>query len=179
MRDAGSYGCFLRALGVRWHAVNGSAPSDRLGRTRAADGLDVRRLRQEGVAMLEILLYCVTAAAVVRCSWLVVGLVRVIPVHLRARTRKWGGAEVFTFLELPVFLALTALLVGRAFPPPPGNPTSLALAAVGTLLALAGVASMPLKPRTSAARAGWPGTNGGRLDARPQLSGHRLDGTRK
>jgi protein-S-isoprenylcysteine O-methyltransferase Ste14 len=105
----------------------------------AAQPQVLRRLRKEGVATLQILLYCVTAAAVVRCSWLVVGLVRVIPVHLRARTRKWGGAEVFTFLELPVFLVLTALLVGRALPPPPGNPTSLALAAVGTLLALAGV----------------------------------------
>ena len=38
--------------------------------------------------MLEILLCSVTAAAVLRCSWLLIGLVRVIPVHLRARTRK-------------------------------------------------------------------------------------------
>jgi protein-S-isoprenylcysteine O-methyltransferase Ste14 len=83
--------------------------------------------------MLEILLYCVTAAAAVRCAWLVVGLVRVIPVHLRARTRKWGGAEVLAFLELPVFLALTALLVARALPPPPANPASLALAAVSVV----------------------------------------------
>jgi protein-S-isoprenylcysteine O-methyltransferase Ste14 len=89
--------------------------------------------------MLEILLYCVTAAAVVRCSWLLVGLVRVIPVHLRARTRKWGVPEVLTFFELPVFLALTALLVVRALPPPPASALSLALAAVGSLLAFAGV----------------------------------------
>jgi len=89
--------------------------------------------------VLEILLYCVTAAAVVRCSWLLVGLVRVIPVHLRARTRKWGGPEVLAFLELPVFLALTGLLVVRALAPPPEIPTSLALAAVGTLLAFAGI----------------------------------------
>jgi hypothetical protein len=79
--------------------------------------------------MLDILLYCVTAAAVVRCSWLLVELVRVIPVHLRART----------FFELPVFLALTALLVVRALPLPPASPISLVFAAVGTLLAFAGV----------------------------------------
>jgi protein-S-isoprenylcysteine O-methyltransferase Ste14 len=89
--------------------------------------------------MLEILLYCVTAAAVVRCSWLLVGLVRVISVHLRARTRKWGVPEVLAFFELPVFLALTALLVVRALPLPPASALSLALAAVGSLLAFAGV----------------------------------------
>ena len=89
--------------------------------------------------MLELLLDCVTAAAVVRCSWLLVGLVRVIPVHLRARTRKWGVPEVLTFFELPVFLALTTLLVVRAFPHPPASPTSLVFATVGTLLAFAGV----------------------------------------
>jgi len=27
------------------------------------------------------------------------------PVHLRARTRRWGLAEVLAFVELPVFLA--------------------------------------------------------------------------
>lgn len=89
--------------------------------------------------MLEILLYCATAAAVFRCSWLLVGLVRVIPVHLRARTRKWGVPEVLTFFELPVFLGLTALLVVRALPLPPANPISLVFGAVGTLLAFAGV----------------------------------------
>lgn len=89
--------------------------------------------------MLKILLYCVTAAAVVRCSWLLVGLVRVIPVHLRARTRRWGVPEVLTFFELPVFLALTALLVVRAVPDPVTSPISLIAAAVGTLLAWAGI----------------------------------------
>ena len=89
--------------------------------------------------MLEILLYCVTAAAVVRCAWLVVGLARVIPVHLRARTRKWGVPEVLTFVELAVFLALTALLLVRAVPFPPASPIALVFAAVGTLLAFAGV----------------------------------------
>lgn len=89
--------------------------------------------------MLKILLYCVTAAAVVRCSWLLVGLVRVIPVHLRARTRRWGVPEVLTFFELPVFLALTALLVVRAVPDPVTSPISLISAAVGALLAWAGI----------------------------------------
>jgi len=90
--------------------------------------------------MLEILLYCVVAAAVVRCSWLLVGLVRVIPVHLRARTRKWGVPEVLTFLELPAFLSLTVLLVLGVVPHPSATRTSLVLAAVGALLAVAGVA---------------------------------------
>ena len=89
--------------------------------------------------MLEILLDSVTAAAVVRSLWLLVGLIRVIPVHLRARTRKWGASEVLTFLELPVFLTLTSLLVARALPPPPATPASLVLAAAGTLLTFAGV----------------------------------------
>jgi protein-S-isoprenylcysteine O-methyltransferase Ste14 len=90
--------------------------------------------------MLRILLHCVTAAAMIRSAWLLVGLVRVIPVHLRARTRRWGVSEVLTFLELPVFLSLTVLLVLGTVPPPRATGISLVLAAVGTLLALAGVA---------------------------------------
>jgi protein-S-isoprenylcysteine O-methyltransferase Ste14 len=90
--------------------------------------------------MLRILLYCVAAAAIVRSAWLLVGLVRVIPVHLRARTRRWGVAEVLTFLELPVFLSLSVLLVLGRIPHPPATGGSLALAAIGAPLALAGVA---------------------------------------
>jgi protein-S-isoprenylcysteine O-methyltransferase Ste14 len=90
--------------------------------------------------MLRILLYCVAAAAIVRSAWLLVGLVRVIPVHLRARTRRWGVAEVLTFLELPAFLSLSALLVLGKIPQPAATGTSLALAAIGAPLALAGVA---------------------------------------
>jgi protein-S-isoprenylcysteine O-methyltransferase Ste14 len=90
--------------------------------------------------MLGILLYCVAAAAIVRSAWLLVGLVRVIPVHLRARTRRWGVAEVLTFLELPVFLSLSVLLVLGRIPHPPASEASLALAAIGAPLALAGVA---------------------------------------
>ena len=89
--------------------------------------------------MQAILIYCVTAAAVVRCSWLLVGLVRVIPVHLRARTRKWGVPEVLAFLELPVFLAVTGALVARVLPLPSASSTSLVFAVVGTVLAVAGV----------------------------------------
>jgi protein-S-isoprenylcysteine O-methyltransferase Ste14 len=66
-------------------------------------------------------------------------LVRVIPVHLRARTRKWGVPEILTFLELPVFLVLTTLLVVGALPRPSASPTSLVLATVGASLAFAGV----------------------------------------
>jgi len=89
--------------------------------------------------VLEILLYSVIAAAVVRSAWLLVGLVRIIPVHLEARTRKWGKAEVVAFVELPVFLALTTFLAVRPLPQLPATLTSLALAAVGASLAFAGV----------------------------------------
>jgi len=90
--------------------------------------------------MLEILLDCVVLAAAIRCSWLLVGLARVIPVHLRARTRRWGIPEVLTFLELPVFLSLTVLLVMGVVPHPPAARMSLVLALAGVLLASAGVA---------------------------------------
>ena len=90
--------------------------------------------------MLEVLLYCVAVAAMTRSSWLLVGLVRVIPVHLRARTRRWGIPEVLTFLELPLFLLLTALLVLGRVPHPSATRVSLLLAAIGALLAFAGVA---------------------------------------
>jgi protein-S-isoprenylcysteine O-methyltransferase Ste14 len=89
--------------------------------------------------MQELLLASIILSAVVRSVWLVVGLVRVIPVHLRARTRRWGWAEVLTFVELPVFLGLTGLLVVRPPPVPPGGLASLAAAALGACLALAGV----------------------------------------
>jgi protein-S-isoprenylcysteine O-methyltransferase Ste14 len=89
--------------------------------------------------MLEVLLYCVTGAAVVRCSWLVVGMVRVIPVHLRARTREWGAAEVLTFLEIPAFMTLTVLVAIGAVPRPEATPISYVAAGFGALLASAGV----------------------------------------
>ncbi len=90
--------------------------------------------------MLEVLLYCVAVAAMTRSAWLLVGLVRVIPVHLRARTRRWGIPEVLTFLELPLFLLLTALLALGRVPHPSATGVSLLLAAIGALLAFAGVA---------------------------------------
>ena len=88
----------------------------------------------------EALLACVGAAALVRSAWLLVGLARVIPVHRAARVRRWGPAELLTFLELPAFLALTAWLLFR--PPAATLASSLALpaAALGALLAVAGVA---------------------------------------
>jgi protein-S-isoprenylcysteine O-methyltransferase Ste14 len=90
--------------------------------------------------MQDVLLGLVTLAALVRSAWLLVGLVRVVPVHLRARTRRWGLAEVLTFAELPVFLALTSLLVLRPPRPPGAGAGSLAAAAAGSLLALSGLA---------------------------------------
>jgi protein-S-isoprenylcysteine O-methyltransferase Ste14 len=53
-----------------------------------------------GSVVLEILLGCVTVAALIRSAWLLVGLARVIPVHRRARITRWGLAEELTFLEL-------------------------------------------------------------------------------
>jgi protein-S-isoprenylcysteine O-methyltransferase Ste14 len=47
---------------------------------------------------------------------------------------------VLTFLELPVFLSLTVLLVLGGVPHPPATEASLLLAALGALLAFAGVA---------------------------------------
>jgi protein-S-isoprenylcysteine O-methyltransferase Ste14 len=89
--------------------------------------------------MQEMLLFSVTAAACVRCTWLLVGLIRVIPVHLRARTRTWGIPEVLAFLEIPVFVALAGLLLVGALPAPGATPRALALAAMGSLLAWGGV----------------------------------------
>lgn len=90
--------------------------------------------------MLGILLDCVAAAAIIRSAWLLVGVVRVIPVHLRARTRRWGVPELLTFLELPAFLSLTLLLVLGGVPHPSATGVALVLAAVGALFACAGVA---------------------------------------
>jgi protein-S-isoprenylcysteine O-methyltransferase Ste14 len=90
--------------------------------------------------MQDVLLGLVTLAALVRSAWLLVALVRVIPVHLRARTRRWGLAEVLTFAELPFFLALTSFLVLRPLRAPGAGAGSLAAAAAGALLALSGLA---------------------------------------
>jgi protein-S-isoprenylcysteine O-methyltransferase Ste14 len=89
--------------------------------------------------MHELLLASVKLVALIRSAWLLVGLVRVIPVHLRARTRRWGVAEALTFLELPVFLALTCWLVLRPPEIPFSGAASLAAAAAGSCLALAGL----------------------------------------
>jgi protein-S-isoprenylcysteine O-methyltransferase Ste14 len=88
----------------------------------------------------ELLLWAAIGAAVVRSAWLLIGLVRVIPVHLRARTRRWGGAEVLAFIELPVFLALTCLLLLRRIPAPAPGGAALWAAACGAALGLSGLA---------------------------------------
>ena len=90
--------------------------------------------------MQDVLLASVTLAALVRSAWLLVGLVRVIPVHLHARTRRWGPAEVLAFLEVPVFLGLTCFLVIRPPEVPASGAISLVVAAAGSMLALAGLA---------------------------------------
>lgn len=89
--------------------------------------------------MYEFLMCVVLGAAVTRSAWLLIGLVRVIPVHVRARTRKWGLAEVLAFAELPVFLALTCWLVRQPLPTSPQSVVSVLGAALGAALALGGV----------------------------------------
>jgi protein-S-isoprenylcysteine O-methyltransferase Ste14 len=86
-----------------------------------------------------ILLFGAVGAAVIRSAWLVIGLARLVPVHLRARTRRWGLVEVLALAEIPVFLALTAALVLRPLPAPTRGGLSLLAAASGAWLALAGV----------------------------------------
>ena len=89
--------------------------------------------------MYDLLLDAVVGAAVIRSGWLLIGLVRVIPVHLRARTRRWGIAEVLAFAELPVFLALTCLLVLQRVPAPAPSGMAVSSAAVGAVLGASGV----------------------------------------
>ncbi len=89
--------------------------------------------------MHEILLGSVTLAAAVRSAWLLIGLVRIIPVHLRARIRRWGPAEVLAFLELPVFLVLTGFLLLRPPEVPLAGTAALLAAVAGSALALAGL----------------------------------------
>jgi protein-S-isoprenylcysteine O-methyltransferase Ste14 len=86
-----------------------------------------------------ILLLGAVGAAVVRSAWLVIGLARLVPVHVRARTRRWGVVEVLALAEMPVFLALTAALVLRPLPGPTHGVLSLVAAGLGAALALGGV----------------------------------------
>ena len=72
--------------------------------------------------MYEILFDIVRYSALARSSWLLVGLARMVPVHARARTRKWGGPELLALAELFGFLVLTWLLLVR--PPALPAPTT-------------------------------------------------------
>jgi protein-S-isoprenylcysteine O-methyltransferase Ste14 len=87
----------------------------------------------------EILFDTVRYAALARCTWLLVGLVRMIPVHVRARTRSWGLVEVLALGELFGFLLLTWLLLARSPAAPIPSATSWLTAAIGATLAVAGV----------------------------------------
>lgn len=89
--------------------------------------------------MVEVLFDSVRYAALARSSWLLVGVARMLPVHLRARTRRWGIPELLALLELFVFLALTGwLFTDSPAPPPPSGASGLAVA-VGAISAWAGV----------------------------------------
>ena len=89
--------------------------------------------------MQDTLLDCVTAAALIRSAWLLVGLARVIPVHRRARITRWGLVEGLTFLELPAFFVVTGLLFLRAPLAPSTSSLALPAAALGALLAFSGL----------------------------------------
>jgi len=87
----------------------------------------------------ELLFDVVRYAALARSSWLLVGLARMLPVHLRARTRRWGIPELLALLELFVFLALTGWLLtdSPALPAPTG--TSWLAVVLGATSAWVGV----------------------------------------
>ncbi len=89
--------------------------------------------------MYEGLFDAVRVAALARSTWLLVGLVRMIPVHLRARSRRWGLAEVLALGELFGFLLLTWLLIARPPAVPAASPPSWLAAVFGAASSLAGV----------------------------------------
>lgn len=89
--------------------------------------------------MDHVFLDAVRYAALARSSWLVVGLFRLIPVHVRARTRRWGLVEVLAVAEMFGFLVLTWLLFARPPEPPPATAWGLVAGALGAASAVAGV----------------------------------------
>jgi len=89
--------------------------------------------------MYDLLFDLVRYSALARSSWLLVGLVRMLPVHLHARTRRWGWIEVLALGELFGFLALTWLLFTSPPPTPAASPTAWLAAAGGALACVAGV----------------------------------------
>lgn len=89
--------------------------------------------------MYEVLFDAVRYAALSRAIWLLVGLARMIPVHVRARTRSWGLAEGLALSELFGFLMLTWLLFAHPPAMPVASATSWLTAVIGATLAVAGV----------------------------------------
>jgi protein-S-isoprenylcysteine O-methyltransferase len=89
--------------------------------------------------MYQVLFDIVCYAALARSVWLVIGLTRMIPVHVRARTRKYGLPELLALGELFVFLALAWLLLTRPPAVPPPSTVSWIAAAVGVASSVAGV----------------------------------------
>lgn len=90
--------------------------------------------------MYETLFDLVRAAAVARCCWLLVGLARMIPVHLQARTRRWGIPEALAVSEIFVFLGLTGWLLVSPPPTPAPSAASGLTGVLGAAAALLGVA---------------------------------------
>jgi len=89
--------------------------------------------------MYEILFDIVRYSALARSSWLLVGLARMVPVHARARTRKWGGPELLALAELFGFLVLTWLLLVRPPALPAPTTTGWFGAVFGAISATTGV----------------------------------------
>ncbi len=88
--------------------------------------------------MYRTLLRAVVSSALVRCGWLFIGLIRLIPVHRMAKTSKWSRTEYFTIAELPLFFVVAFYFL-RA--PVSSSRSALAwlAAGAGAILALASV----------------------------------------
>jgi len=102
--------------------------------------------------MLAWILGVVKAAALMRSVWLLIGIFRMVPVHLGARTRRWGVTEVLTLAELPIFFVLTASLFFFPPPTPQAGLATLLAAVAGALLAVAGVAISVWSVQTTLSR---------------------------
>jgi protein-S-isoprenylcysteine O-methyltransferase Ste14 len=89
--------------------------------------------------MYEAVLTGILSVAVARCAWLLVGLVRMVRVHRRARYRKWTFPELLTVFELPLFFGLTFHFWSRPASSMDPSTTAWLTAAVGLLLGLAGL----------------------------------------
>ncbi len=81
----------------------------------------------------------VMLAAVARCVWLLVGVIRILRRQRHSATTRWGWVEVCTFLELVIFFVVTWLHGSRLLVRSDLSLTSLVGPVTGALPALAGL----------------------------------------